>query len=144
MSARRPLDVLVLCHDTLVPPRGARGYSKRSPPEWRTEFDVERTLRALGHRVAIAGVQHHVMELLDAVRTHRPNVVFNLLVEFHSNPNFDQHVVSLLELLELPYTGCNPRGLTLARDKALSKHLLAAHGVDVPRFQVFERGSRAR
>src|SRR6185503_2821577 len=44
----------------------------------------------------------------------------------------------------LPYTGCNPRGLTLARDKALSKHLLAAHGVDVPRFQVFERGSRAR
>jgi D-alanine-D-alanine ligase len=142
VSTPRPLDVLLLCHDTLVPPPGARGYARRSPPEWRTEFDVARALRALGHRVAIAGVQHDVEELLRAVRAHRPDVVFNLLVEFHSNPGFDQHVASLLELLELPYTGCNPRGLTLARDKALSKEILAAHGVDVPRFQVFERDAR--
>ena len=34
---------------------------------------------------------------------------------------FDQNVVSHLELLRVPYTGCNPRGLMLARDKALSK-----------------------
>jgi D-alanine-D-alanine ligase len=144
VGARRQLAVLLLCHDTLVPPRGARGYARRSPPDWRTEFDVARALRALGHRVAIAGVQHDVEELLRAVRAHRPDVVFNLLVEFHSNPGFDQHVASLLELLELPYTGCNPRGLTLARDKALSKQVLAAHGVDVPRFQVFERDERVR
>src|SRR6185503_10339127 len=144
MSARRPLAVLVLCHDTLVPPRGARGYSRRAPPEWRTEFDVVRALRTLGHRVEVAGVQHDVEELLAAVRASRPELVFNLLVEFHSNPAFDQHVASLLELLQVPYTGCNPRGLTLARDKALSKQVLAAHGVDVPRFQVFERGARVR
>ena len=140
----RPQRVLVLCHDTLVPPRGARGYSPKAPPEWRTEFDVARTLRALGHRVEIAGVQHDVEELLAAVRAFRPDIAFNLLVEFHSDPGLDQHVASLLELLRLPYTGCNPRGLTLARDKALSKQVLAAHGVDVPRFQVFGRGARVR
>jgi D-alanine-D-alanine ligase len=143
-GVRAPLCVLVLCHDTLVPPRGARGYSRRAPPEWRTEFDVARTLRELGHRVEIAGVQHDIEELLAAVRAFRPDVAFNLLVEFHSDPGLDQHVASLLELLRLPYTGCNPRGLTLARDKALSKEILAAHGVDVPRFQVFERGGRVR
>jgi D-alanine-D-alanine ligase len=144
--ARRPLRVLVLCHDSLVPPAGARGYALRNPPEWRTEHDVLRALRSLGHRPSVLGAQHDLAALLAGLgavpRGERPDVVFNLLVEFHSNPAFDQHVVSLLELLELPYTGCNPRGLTLARDKALSKEILAAQGVDVPRFQVFERGAR--
>ncbi len=49
---------------------------------------------------------------------------------------FDQNVVSYLELLRLPYTGCNPRGLILARDKALSKKLLAYHRIPVPGFTV--------
>ena len=35
---------------------------------------------------------------------------------------YDQNVVSLLELLRVPYTGCNPRGLILSREKALSKN----------------------
>lgn len=144
MSARRPLDVLVLCHDTLVPPAGVRGYARRAPPEWRTEFDVLQALRQLGHRARILGAQHELAPVLAAVHAPRPDVVFNLLVEFHAEPSYDQHVASLLELLQLPYTGCNPRGLTLARDKALSKQVLAAHGVDVPRQQVFARGGRVR
>ena len=40
----------------------------------------------------------------------------------------------------MPYTGCNPRGLLLARDKALSKKLLAYHRIPVPEFAVFRVG----
>ena len=40
----------------------------------------------------------------------------------------------------MPYTGCNPRGLMLARDKALSKTLLAYHRIPVPEFAVFRVG----
>ena len=43
---------------------------------------------------------------------------------------------SHLELLRLPYTGCNPRGLTLARDKSLAKKLFAYHRVPAPDFTV--------
>ena len=43
-------------------------------------------------------------------------------------------MVGFLELLRVPYTGCNPRGLMLARDKALSKKLLAYHRIPVPEF----------
>jgi len=50
--------------------------------------------------------------------------------------------VSYLELLRLSYTGCNPRGLVLARDKALSKKLLAYHRIPVPEFAVFRRGRK--
>ena len=55
---------------------------------------------------------------------------------------FDQNVVSYLELLRLRYTGCNPRGLILARDKALSKKLLAYHRIPVPDFSVVRYGRK--
>jgi D-alanine-D-alanine ligase len=45
--------------------------------------------------------------------------------------------VSYLELKKQKYTGCNPRGLTLARDKALTKKILTYHRIAVPRFAVF-------
>jgi D-alanine-D-alanine ligase len=135
--------VLLLCHETLVPPQGVRAYPLRAPPEWRTEFDVKQALRAHGHRVTTLGAAHELAPVLEAC-ARRPDVVFNLLVEFHGRARYDQHVASLLELLELPYTGCGPRGLTLARDKALAHELLAARGVDVPRFQLCERGVRVR
>jgi D-alanine-D-alanine ligase len=50
---------------------------------------------------------------------------------------YDQNVVSYLELLQVPYTGCNPRGLVIARSKALSKKLLAYHRIRIPAFAVF-------
>jgi D-alanine-D-alanine ligase len=42
------------------------------------------------------------------------------------------------------YTGCNPRGLMLAHDKALSKKLLAFHRIRVPDFAVFPMGRALR
>jgi D-alanine-D-alanine ligase len=72
----------------------------------------------------------------------RPHIVFNQLVHFHGTAAYDQHVVSYLELLRQPYTGCNPRGLTLARDKALTKKILKYHGIRVPGFEVYPFGGR--
>jgi D-alanine-D-alanine ligase len=71
-------------------------------------------------------------------------VVLNLLEHFHGVPLFDSNVVSYLELLRVPYTGCNPRGLMLARDKGLSKKLLAYHRIPVPEFVVIPIGRRPR
>ena len=65
------------------------------------------------------------------------DVVFNLLEQFHGETAYDQNVASYLELLRVPYTGCNPRGLMLARGKDLSKKLLAYHRIPMPAFAVF-------
>ena len=40
----------------------------------------------------------------------------------------------------MPYTGCNSRGLLLARDKALAKKLLSYHRMPVADFAVFPLG----
>ena len=58
--------------------------------------------------------------------------------------DFDSHVVSYLELLKLPYTGCNPRGLFLARSKAITKKIAAYHRVRVPAFFVVGRGRKPK
>jgi D-alanine-D-alanine ligase len=52
--------------------------------------------------------------------------------------------VAYLELLKVPYTGCNARGLMLARDKALTKKLLSYHRIPVADFAVFPRGRRVK
>ena len=60
-------------------------------------------------------------ELRSAITDWKPDIVFNLLEEFDGIVTYDQHVVAFLELMRQPYTGCNPRGLLLSRDKALSQ-----------------------
>jgi D-alanine-D-alanine ligase len=60
--------------------------------------------------------------------------------DFNGIPSWDQHVVSYLELTNQSYTGANPRGLTLARDKALTKKVLSYHGINVPKFMTFPLG----
>src|ERR671913_178818 len=72
----------------------------------------------------------------------KPHIAFNLLEEFDGMAVYDQNVVSYLELMRIPYTGCNPRGLMLARDKALSKKLMAYHRIPVPMFTVVKRGQK--
>ena len=68
------------------------------------------------------------------------DIAFNLLEAFDDVATWDQNVVAYLELLKVPYTGCNSRGLMLARDKALTKKLLAYHRIPVPDFAVFAAG----
>jgi D-alanine-D-alanine ligase len=71
-----------------------------------------------------------------------PHIIFNLMEAFAGITTYDQNVVSYLELLHLRYTGCNPRGLILARDKALAKKLLAYHRIPVPDFCVIKYGRK--
>ena len=140
----RKLRVLVLMHDYLVPPEDVTGIDTATA-QWRTEYDVLSTLRdELGHEVKALGVKDDLGAIRDANQEFKPHIAFNLLEAFHEVGTFDQNVVSYLELLKLPYTGCNPRGMFLARDKALSKKLLHYHRISVPEFAVVPRGRKPR
>ena len=70
-------------------------------------------------------------------KSFKPHVVFTLLEKFHGEVIYDQNVASYLELMQVPYTGCNPRGLMLARGKDLSKTLVHYRRIAVPAFAVF-------
>ncbi len=138
----RRLRTLVVVHASLVPPESLEGHSDKEIEEWRTEYDVTTTLRKLGHDVRCIGVLDSLTELRSTIADWEPDIVFNLLEEFDGIVTYDQHVVAFLELMRQPYTGCNPRGLLLSRDKSLCKQLLAFHRIATPQFTVFRRGAR--
>ena len=137
----RKLRVLALMHDYMVPPRDTSGHDLATV-SWKTEYDVLSTLADLGHDVQQLGVKDELTGIRQAITEGNPHIAFNLLEAFHEVVSFDQNLVAYLELLRMPYTGCNPRGLLLSRDKALSKKLLAYHRIPVPDFAVC-RMSRA-
>ena len=136
----KPLRILVVVHESLVPPDSLEGYTEAQIDEWRTEYDVVRTLRQLGHEVRCLGVLDSLTELRSAITDWKPDLVFNLLEEFNGIVTYDQHVVAFLELMQQPYTGCNPRGLLLSRDKPLAKQLLSYHRIATPQFALLRRG----
>src|SRR5688572_31639352 len=106
------------------------------------EYDVIETLREMGHTVRVLGIHDDLSGIRPSAEEFKPHIIFNLMEAFADVTTFDQNVVSYLELLHLPYTGCNPRGLILARDKALSKKLLAYHRIPVPEFTVIRPGRK--
>jgi D-alanine-D-alanine ligase len=81
-------------------------------------------------------VHDDLTPIRQALDEFKPTIAFNLLEAFDDVVVFDQNVVSYLELLRVPYTGCNPRGLVLARDKALARKLLSYHRIPSPDFTV--------
>jgi D-alanine-D-alanine ligase len=133
----RRLRVLVLMHPDFMPPDSTDGYTAQEINVWKTEFDVVSTLRAAGHDVRPLGVQEEIKPVREAIESFKPHIVFTLLEEFHNQSVYDQHIASYLELMKIPYTGCNPRGLILARGKDLSKTLVHHRRIAVPAFAVF-------
>lgn len=139
----KKLRVLALMHESMVPPEDVTGIDIAAA-EWKMEYDVVTTLESIGHEVLSLGVGSNLGVIRKAIKDLDPHVVFNLLEDFHDMAIYDQNVVSYLELLRVPYTGSNPRGLLLSRDKALSKQLLAYHRISVPDFTVYRIGRAAK
>src|SRR5881396_2940378 len=136
--------ILALVHRHLIPPATVAEGTDITAEPWRTEYDVISTLTAMGHEVQPLGVHDDLGEIRRVATEWNPHIAFNLLEGFDDITIFDQNVVSHLELLKLSYTGCNPRGLLLARDKSLSKKLLAYHRIPVPECEVFRSGRPIR
>jgi D-alanine-D-alanine ligase len=132
----------VLLSQELMPPDTVPDGVEKEKQPWRTEYDVISTLKSIGHEVFPVGLRSDLEVISKAREEHKPQIAFNLLEDFEGQALYDQHVVSYLELIKQPYTGCNPRGLTIAHDKALTKKILSYHRIPVPGFAVFPMGQK--
>ena len=144
MSRFRRKRIVVLLHEDLVPPDSIEGLTDAQIAPFKTEFDVVATLNDMGHDVMPLGVSDDLGVIRRAIEQFKPSICFNLLEEFHGLGVYDSHVVSYLELMRMPYTGCNPRGLMLAHNKAMSKMICRYYRIPVPGFAVFPIGRKVR
>ena len=124
---------------------GTRLKSGRFVPDRHSvEAYVFESLRASYGNVEIVPFDPKIVATIEALRALRPRIVFNLTEWIDGDRALDQAITGLLDIMKLRYTGTGPDGMQLARDKALSKAIVAALGVDVPRHFVLNRGDRIR
>lgn len=143
MKALKPLRVLVLVQKGLVPPGEASADEVLHAP-WKMEYGIIRTLRSLGHTAIPLAVESDLGVIRKAMDEEKPQIAFNCLEGFDEVATWDANVVGYLEMLKLPYTGCNSRGMLLGRDKSLTKTLLSYHRIPVPRFLIVPRERKVK
>jgi D-alanine-D-alanine ligase len=122
---------------------GARLKSGRFVPD---RGSVEARIHAcLGEhygRVVVVPFTGDIVATIQELRTLKPDLVFNLTEWLDGDRSLDAAITGLLDLLKIPYTGTGPDGMRLARDKALSKEIVAGLGVEVPRHFVVNGAER--
>lgn len=116
--------VLIAVHPHFRPDRVRAGA---------TEADVWSALKRLGYVTQITPVLDELDTFARALVEFKPDIVFNLVEEFRGEAIFDFHLVTLLESKGIPFTGCNPRGLVISRNKFWVGRLAAACGLSVPK-----------
>ena len=134
--------ILLLVHKDLVPDQSK--VPDRYDCPWVTEYDVLKTLEELGYEVKVLGLIHDIQKLIEEINAFKPYCVFNLLEEFNFDTQSDYKVLALLDMLNIKYTGCNPKGLLLARDKAISKKILKHHRIGTPKFFTMKKKRKVK
>jgi len=104
------------------------------------EFHVVESLRFLDYQVEVIVFDPNIEETIQRLKAAGPDLIFNLTEHVRGDRRNDMLVASLLDLLQLPYTGSGPMGLMLCRDKAMCKRLLSHHHVTVPDFVTLPLG----
>ncbi len=123
----------VLILHTLPPERAGQG-------RWEWEFDLHATAEEIAAGLpdaVIAGVHGQPAEMIAAIARVRPDVVFNLCEAPLCDPRREAHAAMLFEWLRVPFTGSRSDTLALCRRKDLTKIVLAAAGIRVPRAGVY-------
>jgi D-alanine-D-alanine ligase len=111
---------------------------KHDEPEM--EYQIADALRVRGHEVTLVGVRDDLQYLVRCLDEIRPDLVFNGVEAFHGNAGLEYMVPGILEAEGYRYTGSPPLALLVSRNKAMSKKVLAYHGIRVPGFATYRPG----
>jgi D-alanine-D-alanine ligase len=140
-TAKHSYKVLVLFDTAGTPPPDQDFSAELKTDDWAAEAHVIGALKKLGHEVRTIGVWDEPGMIIDEIKNHPPEVVFNLTEHFNEVSAYDRNIAGLLEMMDVPYTGSSATGLTLCKNKGMAKELLAYHKIRVPNFAIFSPGS---
>ncbi len=107
------------------------------------EEEVAGTAREIAS--IIGGALRPVREVrraIDELRRDKPDLVFNLCEGVQGNPRWEMHFALALEMLGIPFTGCDPVAVGICGDKWMTKQLLNTAGIATPRGYLVTAGDR--
>lgn len=110
------------------------------PEDALEEYDSLETVEAL--RAAIEAKGHHVIKLgggrefLTRILAEKVDFVFNISEGLGSYRSREAQIPSILEMLDIPYSGSDPQCLAICLDKHLTKKIVNWAGIPTPRWQI--------
>lgn len=96
---------------------------------------IAKALESQGHRVVRLGGGR---EFLAGVLREKVDVVFNISEGRGTYRSREAQVPSVLEMLNIPYSGSDPLCLAICLEKSLTKEIVARAGVSTPRWFVLK------
>lgn len=106
-------------------------YEEYDSPE--TVELIAGSLESLGHKVIMLGGGRG---FLSKILTNRVDFVFNIAEGRGIYRSREAQIPSILEMLNIPYSGSDPQSLAICLDKPLTKRLVALEGVSTPTWRV--------
>ena len=94
---------------------------------------IAASLEAEGHTVTMLGGGR---EFLGKIHQEKVDLVFNIAEGRGTYRSREAQVPSILEMLNIPYSGSDPQCLAICLDKPLTKKLVALEGVSTPTWRV--------
>ena len=135
---------IAVVFDSLTPDWQDADYKKEiaAKKEEEAEYDVARALLARGHDVQLIGIGDDLNPMLERLAAFQPKLVFNGVEAFRGTARHEYGVAAVLEMHGYRHTGASPTGLLVARNKSLTKKILAFHGIRVPAFAEYPPGDK--
>ena len=101
------------------------------------EWDSEETINAICEAIEYGGHTCHLIEAnedaYDNLRAIRPNLVFNVAEGFNGSSRESQ-IPSILEMLDIPFTGSDSISIGICHDKSRCKEILSYYKIPNPPF----------
>ncbi len=93
--------------------------------------EIEKTLRARGYKISFFDF-NDLPKAFNDLKNSDVDLVFNVCERINNSSLLEPHVASILDTLQIPYTGSNPFTLGLCIDKIRVKKLLSYHKIPTP------------
>ncbi len=98
---------------------------------WETVNAVKRAIESY-HNVTMIEADQSAFEKF---KEYKPDIVFNIAEGFNGNGR-EAQIPSMLEMLQIPYTGSDPLTLSICLDKARTKEILSYYNISNSKFLV--------
>jgi D-alanine-D-alanine ligase len=111
-----------------------------SPEDALEEYDSPKTIELIGAALEAGGNSVVRLgggrEFLNNILSQNVDIVFNIAEGRGNYRSREAQVPSILEMLNIPYTGSDPQCLAICLDKPLTKRIVAGAGVYTPNWRV--------
>ncbi len=95
--------------------------------------NIEKTLKDRGYRISFYDF-NNLPKAFNELRGSDVDLIFNVCERINDSSLLEPHAASILDTLQIPYTGSNPFTLALCIDKIRVKKLLAFHNIPTPKW----------